>query len=211
MKDEKEILAPNFIKMVRWSNHVVAWLVSEIVTVKDNVKQRGAVMEKIIQIAIHLEKLNNFNGVKEVLACLQSASVYRLKKTKEFVNGKYMKALDGLKALTGSEFNYKLLRSKIHSSSGLSLGVDPPVIPFPGVYQGDLVYLDGYEKNTIEDGMINFQKYQKVCNCVVELQTYQKVPYQLHPVIEIQGMIKLYPTLDDDLAYNMSLYCEPRQ
>lgn len=52
MKDEKEELAPNFIKMVRWSNHLVGWLVSEIVTVKDNAKQRGAIMEKIIQIAI---------------------------------------------------------------------------------------------------------------------------------------------------------------
>lgn len=117
-----------------------------------------------------MEKLNNFNGVKEVLACLQSASVYRLKKTKEFVNGKYLKALEGLKKLTGSEFNYKHLRSKIHSKSKLKVGVDPPLIPFPGVYQGDLVYLEGYEKNLVEDGMINFSKFQKVCSYVVELQ-----------------------------------------
>lgn len=129
------------------------------------------------------------------------------------VNGKYLRALEGLTKLTGSELNYKLLRSKIHS-------VDPPLIPFPGVYQGDLVYLDGYEKNTVEDGMINFQKHQKLCSYVVELQvlshfvsnkkTYQKVLYQLHPVPEIQAMIKLYPTIDDDMAYKMSLYCEPR-
>ena len=52
MKDDKETTAPNIIKMVRWSNHVVAWLVSEIVTVKDNVKQRGLIMEKIIQVAM---------------------------------------------------------------------------------------------------------------------------------------------------------------
>jgi hypothetical protein len=67
--------------------------------------------------------------------------------------------------LTATEFNYKLLRAKIH-------GVDPPLIPFPGVYQGDLVYLDGYEKDIVEEGMINFQKHQKLSSYVIELQVF---------------------------------------
>lgn len=50
MKDDKEQKAPNIIKMVRWSNHVIHWLVTEIVTIKDNVKQRALMMEKIIAI-----------------------------------------------------------------------------------------------------------------------------------------------------------------
>lgn len=51
MKDDKEIRAPNIIRMVRWSNHVIQWLVTEIVTLKDNIKQRAAMMERIIQTA----------------------------------------------------------------------------------------------------------------------------------------------------------------
>jgi hypothetical protein len=83
MKDDKESRAPNIIKMVRWSNHVIQWLVTEIVSLKDNLKQRASMVEKIISIAKHCNSLNNLNGVKEVLAALQSSSVYRLKKTKE--------------------------------------------------------------------------------------------------------------------------------
>ena len=50
MKDDKEVRAPNIIKMVRWSNHVIQWLVTEIVSLKDNLKQRCLMMEKIITI-----------------------------------------------------------------------------------------------------------------------------------------------------------------
>jgi hypothetical protein len=51
MKDEKETLSPHVLQMARWSNHVVQWLVSEIVTQKDSLKQRAAAMEKVVQIA----------------------------------------------------------------------------------------------------------------------------------------------------------------
>lgn len=83
MKDDKEVRAPNIIKMVRWSNHVIQWLVTEIVSLKDNIKARASMMERIITIAKHCNTLNNFNGVKEILAALQSSAVYRLKKTRE--------------------------------------------------------------------------------------------------------------------------------
>nr|KAJ3420617.1 hypothetical protein HK105_005467 [Polyrhizophydium stewartii] len=203
MKDDKETRAPNIIRMVRWSNHVVHWLVSEIVAVKDNIKQRAAMMEKIIMVAQHLEKLNNFNGVKEVLAALQSSAVYRLKKTKELIGGKFIKIFEELKKLTSSELNYKLLRTKVHA-------VEPPLIPFPGVYQGDLVFLETCGKTKLEGGLVNFQKFQKITSYVLELQTYQQVPYQLGPVPEIQEFLRSFPVLDDDQAYGLSLQCEPR-
>ncbi|KAI8929333.1 ras guanine nucleotide exchange factor domain-containing protein [Entophlyctis helioformis] len=203
MKDDKETKAPNIIRMVRWSNHVVHWLVTEIVSIKDNIRQRATMIEKILAIAQNLEKLNNFNGVKEVLAALQSSSVYRLKKTKELVGSKYLKAFEELKRLTSSELNYKNLRSKVHA-------VEPPLIPFPGVYQGDLVFLETCGKTKIDGGLINFQKFQKIASYVLELQTYQRVPYQLGPVIEIQEFLRVCSTLDDDQAYGLSLVCEPR-
>ena len=50
MKDEKETAAPNFMKMIRWSNHVVQWIVTEILSVKDNLKLRALIMEKVVSI-----------------------------------------------------------------------------------------------------------------------------------------------------------------
>ena len=85
MKEDKETRAPNICNMTKWSNHVTRWIISEVVTIKDNIKTRATVVERVIMLAQHLEKLNNFNGVKEVLAGLQSSAVYRLKKTREVI------------------------------------------------------------------------------------------------------------------------------
>jgi hypothetical protein len=65
-------------------------------------------------------------------------------------------------------------------------------------------------KDILEGGMINFQKFQKIGSYVLELETYQNVPYHLQPVEEIHMMIKTFPGLDDDNAYGLSLICEPR-
>lgn len=113
MKDEKEQLAPNIIKMARWSNHVVQWLVSEILIAKESLKQRVTLYEKVVMIAYHLDKMNNFNGVKEVLGALESSPIFRLKKTKESLSSKTAKTLDALKRITASEYNYKLLRARV--------------------------------------------------------------------------------------------------
>ncbi|KAJ1558630.1 hypothetical protein HK096_008696 [Nowakowskiella sp. JEL0078] len=203
MKDDKEIKAPNIMRMSRWTNHVIHWLISEIVSIKDNLKLRAQVYEKIVMLASYLEKLNNFNGVKEVLAALQSSSVYRLKKTKELVGIKYFKIYEDLTKATSSELNFKNLRSKVHAA-------EPPLIPFPGVYQGDLVFLDTCNKNKMDGNLVNFHKFQKMATYILELQSYQKKKYVLESVYEIQDYIRNYSVLDDDRAYNFSLICEPR-
>ncbi len=49
MKDDKETRAPNILKMAHWSNHVIHWLISEVVGQKD-LKKRINAYEKVIQI-----------------------------------------------------------------------------------------------------------------------------------------------------------------
>ena len=178
------------------------WIISEIVILKD-VRTRAAMVERIITLAQHLEKMNNFNGVKEVLAGLQSSAVYRLKKTKEAVGSKYLKIFDDLLKLTSSDLNFKNLRSKIHAA-------EPPLIPFPGVYQGDLVFLDTCSRSKLDNGLVNFLKFQKIAGYILELQVYQQTPYSFEQVPEIIDYIRSFRVLSDDDAYKDSLICEPR-
>ncbi|KAJ3015789.1 UNVERIFIED_CONTAM: hypothetical protein HDU68_012566 [Siphonaria sp. JEL0065] len=204
MKDNKEIKSPNITKMVHWSNHVVQWLASEILSVKENHKVRSQVFERIIALGHQLEKLNNFNGVREVLAAIESSAIYRLKKTKALIGKKEMKMLDDLLKVASTEHNYKNLRARVHSAN-------PPIIPFPGIYQSDLVFLSTCNKNMLDGGLVNFHKFQKEAGYILEFQTYQKTPYNFEVVLEIQELVKNYKVFTEEEAYNHSLLCEPRQ
>ncbi|KAJ3023549.1 hypothetical protein HKX48_002422 [Thoreauomyces humboldtii] len=202
MKESKERDAPNILRMTRWSNHVVHWIVTEIVSARDH-KSRAVILERVIMLGHALEKLRNFNGVKEVVAALQTASVYRLKKTKEAMGNKYMRIYEELVRLVSSELNYKNMRAKVRAA-------DPPLIPFPGLFQGDLVFLDTCQKNRLEGGLINYHKLESIARSLMELEAYQQVPYPLEPVPEIQDYVRNSQLMDDDQAYNASLLCEPK-
>ncbi|KAI8999981.1 ras guanine nucleotide exchange factor domain-containing protein [Gaertneriomyces semiglobifer] len=224
MKASKENDAPNILRMTRWSNHVVKWVVSEIVGVRDSVKARASVMERVILFAQALEKLQNFNAVKEVLAALSTSAVYRLKKTKALLPSKLIKSLEELSRLVSSELNYKNLRQRIRSST-------PPLIPFPGLYQGDLVFLDTCHRDWLRGrngdaskagntsdkangkegpAIVNYHKMESVARCILEVEAYRKLPYSLEPVAEIQDYIRNFEPVDDDTAYDWSLICEPK-
>lgn len=192
--------------MTSWSTKITKWVIGEIVGIQDSVRARAMVLEKFITIAQHLERMNNYNGVMEILAAFQSSSVHRLKKTMQTVGNRYLKVLDELMKLTSRELNYKNLRTKVH-------GANPPIIPFPGVYLGDLVFLDTGNAMYINNdkNMINFQKFQKLASYILELQVYQQTPYNFPAVIEIQTFLREITVMDEDAAYGLSLICEPRQ
>eukprot|EP00835_Amoeboradix_gromovi_P006633 NODE_823_length_3913_cov_0.131096.p1 type:complete len:775 gc:universal NODE_823_length_3913_cov_0.131096:980-3304(+) len=124
MSTDKDKKAPNIIRMVKFSNHLVMWIVSEIVNTKD-IKLRIEVLEKVILIAQALQKLRNYNGVKEILAALSHSAIHRLKKTKSGTSAKIQQIHRDLNILMSTESNFKNLRKCIRE---LTL----PSIPFPG-------------------------------------------------------------------------------
>jgi hypothetical protein len=82
MKDAKETSAANICAMTSWSNHVVRWIETEIVSCQD-LKARAQILERFVLIGHYFDKFNNLNGVQEVMAALSGAAVHRLHKTKE--------------------------------------------------------------------------------------------------------------------------------
>ena len=83
--------------------------------------------------------------------------------SQQLLSSKAKKTLERSKAIVSSEFNYKSLRFKMQSSS-------PPAIPYIGMYQGDLVFINTMGKNRLDRGMVNFHKIQKMATYVLELK-----------------------------------------
>ena len=105
-KPDKDTRSPTIMRFIKWTTHLSYWAVTEILSFKTS-KQRAAAMERIIMIGQvcftlckaakrikimekHLEKLNNFNGVTEIVAALNTSAIFRLRKSKDVGLAKFV-------------------------------------------------------------------------------------------------------------------------
>jgi hypothetical protein len=79
-KPNKEELAPHIVLMIKRFNLVSSWVATEILK-SDKLADRVLKVKRFLNIAKHCRDIENFNGVMEILAGLQNASIHRLKKT----------------------------------------------------------------------------------------------------------------------------------
>jgi len=71
--------------------------------------------------------------------------------------------------------------------------IDPPGIPYLGVYLTDLVYTDespNFVKSPGGKDLINFGKRRIVYNIISGLQQFQQASYNLQPVHQIENLLK---------------------
>ena len=92
--------------------------------------------------------------------------------------------------------------------------VNPPCIPFLGIYLQDLTFIEDGNTNFLRKSnqLINFAKRMKTAEVIREIQQYQSSPYFLNAVPELQLFITthLQSSRDEETLYNMSLVLEPR-
>jgi hypothetical protein len=148
------------------------------------------------------------------IAGFNKAAVTRLKHTFKEMNAKSQRKLQELERIMSAESSYKSYRGRLHS-------VQPPCIPYVGVYLLDLTYMEDGNPNKV-NGLINFAKRRLINTLIREVQQYQDQPYVIKPIDDvIQAISKsLDLHLDqpdgntmkglEDQLFNLSLQREPR-
>jgi len=115
--------------------------------------------------------------------------------------------LDDLRFLTKPEKSWANYRRTLH-------GVNPPCVPFLGVYQTDLTFIEDGNASKFATGLINFKKCRLIAGVITELQQYQQKPYNLNKsdgvFDHLQKSQELASQLDDKKLYELSLQAEPR-
>lgn len=108
----------------------------------------------------------------------------------------------------GANRNFQEYREMIHS-------VNPPCIPFLGIYLQDLTFIEDGNPDYINKprGLINFAKRQKAAEVIREINQFQSPPYTFQAVPELQTFVKshLESSRDIDKLYERSLQLEPRE
>jgi hypothetical protein len=144
-----------------------------------------------------------------IRSALDSTSIARLKKTWDYVSGKYKAMWEPIYRATDSQRNFAEYRQRLKTTIA-------PCLPFLGVYLTDMTFIDdGNADRRMSPGgqpLINFDKYVKITRILNEIDQFQ-ISYKLLEVEEIQTFLK--KTLetveqDDQIFYSRSLKREPK-
>jgi len=203
-KKDKATRAPNVVALTDQFNDFSSWVVYNVVTQMD-MKKRAALVRKFIQMAEELRRIGNLNGVFAIVAGLSGAAVHRLKKTWELVT-KDKKANDAW------EFQLELTnpQSSFSQYRAAKAAIDPPMIPYLGVYLQDLTFIEEGNNDRLENGYINFVKFRMIADILVEIKQFQQKEYNLQPVPAIQEYLLSTRILDEEKLFTLSQQVEAR-
>lgn len=113
MKDGKETKAPHVMLVTKRFNEVSKLVVSEIIS-RSEVPHRATCIEKWIAVADICRCLQNYNGVLQICAALESSSIHRLKNTWEVVAKPSRQSFEKLLNLVAASAGFKNMREILH-------------------------------------------------------------------------------------------------
>ncbi|CAF4158295.1 unnamed protein product, partial [Rotaria magnacalcarata] len=202
MKPDRDDLAPNVALVSRRFNEMCRLVITEILS-QPNVNARVQCIEKWCTVADICRYLRNFNGVLQIMAAFVNSSVYRLKLTWDRISKQNKQVVNKLQNLVHSDGKFKNLRDTLTK-------VDPPCVPYLGLYLSDLTFIEESSQD-ISENLINFSKMRMKTHIIHEVHRFQSTPYKIkHNPRVCAYLLDRSRLLTEDQCYILSLKLEPR-
>eukprot|EP00004_Rigifila_ramosa_P008455 TRINITY_DN1969_c0_g1_i9.p1 TRINITY_DN1969_c0_g1~~TRINITY_DN1969_c0_g1_i9.p1 ORF type:complete len:1509 (-),score=360.80 TRINITY_DN1969_c0_g1_i9:71-4597(-) len=193
--------SPNLLFFIARFNAISNWAASLVLTER-TVGHRARALTRVITILGHFRTYNNFFALMAIISGLNMSAIHRLKFTWDEVPKKYRDLFAELEVLMSSKSSFKNYRSTLKT-------VDPPCIPYIGLYLTDLTHVEDGNPDLV-DGLINFNKRALIYNTIAEVSQYQQQGYNF-PVLEnFETFIGTLPHLPPETLYTLSQQREPR-
>ncbi|KAJ1338899.1 hypothetical protein BSLG_006536 [Batrachochytrium salamandrivorans] len=210
----------NLSRLIQHTNQISFWIATNVVT-QDTPKSRMMIIKYFTQVAMHCREMNNLTGVTTIIGALSMSPISRLHKTWKVLEDKHAKIFEGYKDmadLVSPKFQYANYRRALKE-------MQPPAIPFLGVYLTDLTFIELGNPDFLPDShFVNFDKRRKVYTLIKEIQRYAQVPFSLSALQPIQEFLRKLserkgtpvgweesPLMTEDELYEQSLLVEPKE
>ncbi|XP_067285137.1 ral guanine nucleotide dissociation stimulator-like 1 isoform X2 [Pseudorasbora parva] len=232
-RDKKENLSPTIWPTITQFNAVTNWVITSLLHPSSSnscsaTTQRAKVIEKWVQVAQGCRDLKNFSSLKAILSALQSNPIYRLRKTWSAVSREAVSVFENL-CKTFPDENCVLTSREIFVDDGSQDGMDNNTtktpkrcpltkqmisfggtVPYLGTYLTALTMLDTALPDTVEGGLINFEKRRREFEILRQIRQMQASCSQYvlprHP--QIAAWLQSQKLLLDQESYELSRQLE---
>ncbi|AET41186.1 mitotic regulator LTE1 Ecym_7358 [Eremothecium cymbalariae DBVPG len=135
-------------------NLTVDWIISELVMTVDS-KLRRNVIQRLIHVAEHCRKFQNYNTVMEIVLALNSVVVQKFTDSWRLVEPADMLTWKELKSIPSLDRNYHNIRDMLNKINPIN-----GCIPFLVVYLSDLALNTEKRDWIIPNKVVNYNKFQ---------------------------------------------------
>jgi hypothetical protein len=193
----------NVSRMIQEFNHL-AFLVAQMILLRDKAKHRAKAMEKFMNIALRLRRLNNYNSLGAVMAGINGTPIQRLAQTRELIPMSVQKDFLRLVILMGTQRSHFAYRLAWENSFGER-------IPFLPLHRRDLVSAEEGNRTFLGDhkDRINWRKFEIIGDVVLAIQDSQRTPYPyIQKNEEVQRLVLDAKMSDEEVSF--ALFCFDR-
>ncbi|KAH9854744.1 ras GEF [Lenzites betulinus] len=199
----------NITTIIQLSNRIANW-VAESVLAREDSQKRARIVKIFINLADRCRGMQNYSTMTAVISGLNTPPIRRLKRTWEQVNAKIMSQLKVCESTIDTNKNFNNYRSLLAT-------IQPPCVPFIGVYLTTLTFINDGAEDKLAGNMINFRKRQKAAEVIQDIKRWQAKPYNYQTVTPVLAYLEeSFNQYVDGVDYgdqfwNLSLEREPRE
>jgi son of sevenless-like protein len=172
------------------------WPASAVLTDKNPARA----IDALIELALQLHDLKNFDGLFALLKGLNHPSLVRMRKVFQSVSAKGAATLARLRLLEANDYEKHRLNPPT-----------PPAIPRLLASLDEIAYVEASSESRLPSGIINFRRYRHIGRVCGTLQQFQLTPYNLAPLGPVLQFLtqQLTNLTDDETLKRLSLKLEP--
>ncbi|KNZ81297.1 Cell division control protein 25 [Termitomyces sp. J132] len=208
-REQKAENMDNIANVIQMSNRIADW-VAECVLSREDARKRATIVKHLISVADRCRTLHNFSSMIAITSGLNTPPIRRLKRTWELIDRRSMMQF------TACEMTIKSTKSITKYRQLMAL-VNPPCVPFIGVFLSALQFIHDGNSDMLPGGLVNFRKRQKAFEVITDIKRWQVQPFNLQPVYSVQTWIEeSLSHFNDTKAWSeqfwaLSIELEPRE
>lgn len=162
--------APHVMALIELFDATAEWVSSEILHPRLQAVERAKIITLFIEAAENCYQMNNFNTLFEIFTGLSAPCIRQLNTTWGLVSANATERYQFLHGICSTEDNYRNYRQQFGFAEG------QPRLPCWFILVKDLFQYEESMKS-IEDGLVNWQKFRKIYRVINEALDRQNLNY----------------------------------